>query len=147
MLGHLGINVPDLDAARRYYGELLPRVGFDLFVDGDDQFAYLPAGGKRGTFLFFYPARSPQPYSRQDTTGLQHLAFMVRSRTAVHEVHEWAQQAGSSVLHEPQEFPAVSTAVLRDVLARPLRAHARSRVSRRRRLTSKEPRLERHARP
>lgn len=105
MLGHLGINVPDLDAARRYYGELLPRVGFDLFVDGDDQFAYLPAGGKRGTFLFFYPARSPQPYSRQDTTGLQHLAFMVRSRTAVHEVHEWAQQAGSSVLHEPQEFP------------------------------------------
>ena len=24
MLGHLGINVPDLDAARSYYAELLP---------------------------------------------------------------------------------------------------------------------------
>lgn len=105
VLGHLGINVPDLDAARRYYGELLPLVGFEPFIVDEDQFAFMPAEGKRGTFLFFYPTRSQEPYSRHDTTGLQHLAFMVRTRAAVHEVHRWARGAGSTVLHEPREFP------------------------------------------
>lgn len=105
MLGHLGINVPDLEAARRYYGELLPLVGFEQFIDDEDQFAFMPDGGKRGTFLFFYPTRTPGPYSRHDTTGLQHLAFMVRTRSAVHQVHQWAHGAECIVLHEPQEFP------------------------------------------
>jgi catechol 2,3-dioxygenase-like lactoylglutathione lyase family enzyme len=104
MLGHLGINVPDLDAARSYYGDLLPRVGFEPYLDHADQFAFMPADGKRGTVLFFYPARSSQPYSRDDTTGLQHLAFMVKTRTAVHDVHQWALDAGSTVLHAPHEF-------------------------------------------
>lgn len=105
MLGHLGINVPDLEAARRYYGDLLPQVGFERYLDHDDQFAFMPAGGKRGTYLFFYPARSAQPYAHEGTTGLQHLAFMVPTRSAVRDVHVWARAAGSSVLHEPQEFP------------------------------------------
>jgi catechol 2,3-dioxygenase-like lactoylglutathione lyase family enzyme len=105
MLGHLGINVPDLEAARRYYRELLPLVGFEPFVDDEDQFAFVPAEGKRGTSLFFYPTRSPEPYSRHDTTGLQHLAFTVPTRSAVHAVHKWARGTGCTVLHEPRQFP------------------------------------------
>ncbi len=105
VLGHLGINVPDLALARHYYGGLLPLVGFELFVDDVDQFAFMPDRGKLGTFLFFYPSASPVPYSRHDTTGLQHLAFMVPSRGAVHEAHRWAQGSASTVLHEPREFP------------------------------------------
>lgn len=91
VLGHIGINVPDLVVARAFYGDFLPRVGFEVFVDEHDQFAFMPAGGKRGTFLFFYPTASAQPYSRQTTTGLQHLAFMVSTRAAVDEAHAWAQ--------------------------------------------------------
>ena len=59
MLGHVGINVPDLDAARRYYSAIMPLVGFELYLDADDQFAYRPMAGKPGTYLptylFFYP--------------------------------------------------------------------------------------------
>lgn len=105
MLGHIGINVPDLAAAHRYYRDLLPRVGFEPLLEADDQFAYMPAEGKRGTFLFFYPTRSHVPYSRHHTTGLQHLAFMVPTRSAVHDVHAWALGTGSSVLRDPQHFP------------------------------------------
>ena len=105
MLGHIGINVPDLEVARSYYGDLLPHVGFEVFVDEPDQFAFMPADGKRGTYLFFYPTTSRQSYSRHTTTGLQHLAFMVRSRTAVDEVHAWARGVGTEVLHEPRDFP------------------------------------------
>ena len=55
-LGHLGINVADLDGARDYYRSLMPLVGYEPFLDEADQFAFRPAAGKPGTYLFFYPA-------------------------------------------------------------------------------------------
>jgi catechol 2,3-dioxygenase-like lactoylglutathione lyase family enzyme len=108
VLGHVGINVPDLGAARRYYGTIMPLVGFELYVDADDEFAYRPASGKPGTYLFFYPSAEQSHYSRHQT-GLQHLAFMVRTRSAVHAVHtvvaELAAMSRGDVVHEPQVFP------------------------------------------
>jgi catechol 2,3-dioxygenase-like lactoylglutathione lyase family enzyme len=108
VLGHVGLNVPDLDAARRYYSALMPLTGFEIYLDGVDEFAIRPADGKPGTYLFFYPSAEQSRYSRHQT-GLQHLAFMVRTRSAVDAVHaavvELAAQFGGRVLHEPQVFP------------------------------------------
>jgi catechol 2,3-dioxygenase-like lactoylglutathione lyase family enzyme len=108
VLGHVGLNVPDLDAARSYYSALMPLTGFEVFLDAKDEFAYRPAGGKPGTYLFFYPSAEQAEYSRHQS-GLQHLAFMVRTRSAVRTVHaaaaELASQFGGRVLHEPQVFP------------------------------------------
>jgi catechol 2,3-dioxygenase-like lactoylglutathione lyase family enzyme len=108
VLGHVGLNVPELDAARRYYSAVMPLAGFEVFLDAEDEFAYRPAGGKPGTYLFFYPSAEQSEYSRRQT-GLQHLAFMVRTRSAVRAVHaaaaELAAQFGGQVLHEPQVFP------------------------------------------
>jgi catechol 2,3-dioxygenase-like lactoylglutathione lyase family enzyme len=108
VLGHIGINVPDLDAARRYYSAIMPLAGFEVFLDAEDEFAYRPMAGKPGTYLFFYPSAEVSEYSRH-RTGLQHLAFMVRTRSAVKTVHpavnELAAQFGGRVLHEPQVFP------------------------------------------
>lgn len=103
-LGHLGVNVEDLATARSYYGALMPFVGYEMFLDDRDQFAYRPAGGKPGTYLFFYPASEGGSYSR-NRVGLQHLAFMVKSRSAVHEVHRFVEQLDGEVVHEPQVFP------------------------------------------
>jgi catechol 2,3-dioxygenase-like lactoylglutathione lyase family enzyme len=104
MLGHLGINVPDLAAAKRYYDRLMPEVGFEEFLSADDQFAYRPAGGKPGTYLFFYPATEDSSYSRH-AAGLQHLAFVVKTRSAVRAVHRLVTDMGDEVLYEPQNFP------------------------------------------
>ena len=108
MLGHIGINVADLDGARRYYSAVMPLVGFEVFLDAEDEFAYRPAAGKPGTHLFFYPSADQSAYSRHQT-GLQHLAFMVRTRSAVAEVHsaaaDLAGRFGGRVLHEPRVFP------------------------------------------
>jgi len=104
MLGHLGINVPDLAAAKRYYAELMPLVGFELFLEADDQIAFRPAGGKPGTYVFLYPAMESGEYSRH-RSGLQHLAFMVKTRSAVRDVHEAVTRLGGDVVHEPQSFP------------------------------------------
>jgi catechol 2,3-dioxygenase-like lactoylglutathione lyase family enzyme len=104
VLGHLGVNVPDLEAARAYYRELMPLLGFTPFLDREDEFAYRPGGGKPGTYLFFYAATAPAPYDRGHP-GLQHLAFMVPTRAAVRVVHEHVLNVGGEVLHPPQEFP------------------------------------------
>jgi catechol 2,3-dioxygenase-like lactoylglutathione lyase family enzyme len=104
VIGHLGINVPELATARTYYDELMPVLGFELFLSDEDQFAFRPRSGKPGTYLFVYQATRPSQYSR-DHTGLQHLAFMVPSRSAVHDALGRAVELGSQVVHLPQEFP------------------------------------------
>jgi catechol 2,3-dioxygenase-like lactoylglutathione lyase family enzyme len=104
MLGHLGINVADLETARTYYDELMPMLGFETFIADPDQLAYRPRDAKPGTYLFLYVARSDQPYL-VDAVGLQHLAFMVSTRRAVVEVHRRALELGSAELHGPQVFP------------------------------------------
>lgn len=104
MLGHLGINVPDLGAAKAYYGQMMPLLGFEVFLSTEDQVAFMPADGKRGTFLFVYRAEQPGDFSRH-RTGLQHLAFMVPSRSSLRAVHARVVDLGSEVLHPPQEFP------------------------------------------
>src|SRR5437660_11531542 len=97
-LGHLGVNVPDLVPAREYDDRLMPLVGYEPFFATDDQFSYQPIGGKPGTRIFFYPAEERSDYSRR-RPGLQHLAFVVKTRAAVHAVHDWVVSQGGEVLH------------------------------------------------
>ena len=86
-IGHLGLNVADLEVARAYYDRLMPALEFELFLSDADQFAYRPAGGKPGTYLFVYPARAAA--ATPAAPGLQHVAFMVRTRSAVDGSTTW----------------------------------------------------------
>jgi catechol 2,3-dioxygenase-like lactoylglutathione lyase family enzyme len=103
-LGHLGVNVPDLAAARAYYDALMPLLEYEPFLDRESEFSYRPAGGKVGTYVFFYGALEDGLHTRH-RPGLQHLAFMVRTRAAVHRVYDWARERGCEIVHPPQEFP------------------------------------------
>lgn len=104
MLGHLGINVRDLARAKAYYDRVMPLLGFEPHLVAADQFAYRRLEAKPGTYLFFYPALEEASYSRH-RPGLQHLAFMVESRAAVHQVYDTIQALGSEVIHPPRLFP------------------------------------------
>jgi catechol 2,3-dioxygenase-like lactoylglutathione lyase family enzyme len=103
-LGHLGMNVRDVAGARAYYDRLMPLIDFVPFVSDDDHFSYRPANDKPGTFVFFYRALEAGAYSRH-RPGLQHLAFMARTRAQVHQVHEWARAQGAEIIYPPREFP------------------------------------------
>jgi len=120
VLGHLGVNVPDLERAAASYGPLMPFLGYEPFLTTEDALAFKPAGGKRGAYLFLYEATVEGAYSREHT-GLQHLAFTVPTRGAVLEVHRHVTREGGTVLHPPREWPQY-------LLARPVRHHARGRL-------------------
>jgi catechol 2,3-dioxygenase-like lactoylglutathione lyase family enzyme len=103
-IGHLGLNVVDLEVARAYYDRLMPAVEFEPFLSEADQIAYRPAGAKPGAYVFIYPALEAGDYSH-DRAGLQHLAFMVRTRSAVDQIHALVRELGSTVVHAPRNFP------------------------------------------
>ena len=103
-IDHIGIGVPDMVAAKRFYDEFMAVVGFrEWFPADESQFNYGPDGAP-GTQVFFYQAGEPAGHSRHGV-GLQHLAFGVASRSVVHEAHEWAVSHDADVLHEPRPFP------------------------------------------
>lgn len=98
-IDHVGLGVPDVDAARAYYDEFMPLVGFVREWD----LGYRPADWY-GASVFFYEALEPRDYSRH-RVGLQHLSFSVPTRDDVDEVHTWAAGRGHEVVHEPRLFP------------------------------------------
>lgn len=104
-IDHIGIGVPDLAAAKRYYDELMPVLGLTQWFPTSPvgEFNYGPDGA-RGTQVFFYQALEPDTYSRH-RTGLQHLCFFVASRAIVREAHEWAVAHDAEIVHAPREFP------------------------------------------
>lgn len=104
MLDHIGLNVPDLGAARTYYDSLIPFLGLEPFYTTDDEFGYQPTGGKPGTRIFFYKAPQPNDYVRKQV-GLQHLAFRARTRNQVDEAHAHSVELGSEILYAPRLFP------------------------------------------
>ena len=103
-LGHIGLNVTDLPRAKEYFDELMPMLALEPFFSTVDQFSYRPASGEVGATMFFYPALEAGTYSRYQP-GLQHLAFVVRSRAIVDQIHGWARGRGDEVIHPPREFP------------------------------------------
>ena len=104
MLDHLGLNVPGLEAAKAYYDELMPFLGFEPLFTTEEYVTYQPAEGKPGTRVFFYRAPLPNEYVRKNV-GLQHLAFRARSRGQVDDAHRKALDIGSEILFSPRLFP------------------------------------------
>lgn len=103
MLDHLGLNVPDIAIAKRYYDAIMPSLGFDPFFATDQEFSYKPAGDKPGTRIFFYTAPLKGDYVRKNV-GLQHLAFRARTRDQVDQAHATAVELGSNILYAPKVF-------------------------------------------
>jgi catechol 2,3-dioxygenase-like lactoylglutathione lyase family enzyme len=105
LIDHIGIGVPDLGTAKRYYDGLMPILGLKAWFPTapDGHFNYGPDGAI-GSQIFFYQALEPASHSRHGT-GLQHLSFMVSSRDIVREAHDWAVAQDAEVVHAPREFP------------------------------------------
>ena len=104
-IDHIGICVPDLAAAMRYYDALMPILGLAPWFPTTPEgvFNYGPAGA-RGPQVFFYQAGDHAAHSRHGP-GLHHIGFMVESRAIVREAHAWACTQGAEILNAPAEFP------------------------------------------
>ncbi|HET8621486.1 MAG TPA: VOC family protein [Acidimicrobiales bacterium] len=98
-IDHLGLGVPDVDAARAYYDEFMPLVGFVREWETGYR-----ATDWYGAQIFLYRTLEDGDYSRH-RIGLQHISFHVPTRADVHRVYEWAKERGHEIVHEPTLFP------------------------------------------
>ena len=96
---HFGLNVPDVEAAKAFYDEFMPLVGYmPYFGTG-----YVPTDWN-GAQIFLYPATEDGRHSRL-RSGLSHIAFLVNTRAEVHRAHEWAVARSLEVLNPPKPWP------------------------------------------
>jgi len=96
---HFGLGVPDVNAAKAYYDEFMPLVGYVR----EWEVGYRPTDWN-GAQIFLYPTLEGGDYSRH-RVGLQHISFHVPTRAGAHRVYEWAKERGHYIVHEPKLFP------------------------------------------
>ena len=98
-IDHIGLGVPDVAAAKAYYDEFMPLVGFVRQWETGYR-----ATDWYGAQIFLYPTLEDGDYSRH-RIGLQHISFYVPTRADVHRAYEWATARGHEIVHEPRLFP------------------------------------------
>ena len=103
LIDHLGLGVPDLGAAKEYYDKMMPLLGYEPYFAKERQFSYQRAQGKSGTYLFFYEADEAGDFSHK-RTGLQHIAFKLRSCGEVDAAHQLATELGSKTVRPPSVY-------------------------------------------
>ena len=96
---HFGLGVPDVAAAKDFYDEFMPLVGYmPQFGTG-----YVPKDW-RGAQIYLYESTEDGTYSRY-RVGLQHIAFLVPTRMDVHRIHDWARERGHEIVRAPKANP------------------------------------------
>jgi catechol 2,3-dioxygenase-like lactoylglutathione lyase family enzyme len=85
MIDHVGLNVRDLAASKRFYERSLVAIGYELMMEFDEAAGF----GKDGKPDFWLMAREP-------TGGSTHVAFACDDRKSVDFLHAAAVAAGGT---------------------------------------------------
>ncbi|MGH3446533.1 MAG: VOC family protein [Nocardioidaceae bacterium] len=100
MIGHIGIQVADVEASLAFYLHTFAPIGLHetmRFPAGDSLVVGL-SGPEEVPEFWLSPAAGHEAREL-------HLAFRAPDRAAVDAVHEAAVSAGTEVLHPPREWP------------------------------------------
>jgi catechol 2,3-dioxygenase-like lactoylglutathione lyase family enzyme len=95
-LDHIDLRVRDIDAARKFYGKILPAIGFtNKTSDDDDCVTYRATGEGMPEFFCFTVDPNHQPNGTR-------ISFWADTREEVDRVAEVVRQAGGKVLEGPE---------------------------------------------
>ena len=102
-LAHVVLTVSNWQAARAFYGKLLPQLGLRCVLDMDVFYYFV--GGR--TAIGIMPAEDAHKAERfvQLRVGLHHVCFRAREREDVDRLHEFLVEMGAKIVHPPEEGP------------------------------------------
>ncbi|MCU1674969.1 MAG: glyoxalase family protein [Frankiales bacterium] len=99
MLGHLGVQVADVEASLAFYLRVFDPIGMAEVMRHETPGGLVVGLGRGGNPSFWLsPAQSGE-------TREVHVAFLAPDRAGVDAVHAAAVDAGVEVLHAPREWP------------------------------------------
>lgn len=100
-IAHVFLTVSDWEAARAFYGRLLPELGMKPVLDGEGFFYCV--GGRTAVGIRACDEEHRGDRFAQGRSGLHHLCFRARSREDVEAAHALAAELGARVVHPPEE--------------------------------------------
>jgi catechol 2,3-dioxygenase-like lactoylglutathione lyase family enzyme len=102
-MAHVQLTVSNFEAAREFYGKLLPFLGLTPVMEFDG--FYYCVGGRTGVAI----SRADEEYRSerfvQRRVGLHHVCFRARERADVDRVHDLVREMGATVVHPPEDGP------------------------------------------
>ena len=105
---HVGLSVPDLDAAKRFFRDVL---GFDLVAEKPDYPAAFVSDG--AILLTLWQVADPQtatPFDRRANVGLHHLALKVADMESLQTLHKkLSETEGVAMEFDPEPISAGAT--------------------------------------
>lgn len=117
VIDHIQITVRDLSLAVEFYDRLMPLLGFDpdkrvrARIPTHD-FEVVEYSHPRLAFAITSPREAFRRDSihRRRPGSLHHLAFRVRSREDVDELHAKVKSIGATIVSAPREYPEYTPA-------------------------------------
>ena len=102
---HLIINVNDFARSRRFYGWLMPKLGYPGVTDGEGITGWY---GDAGSFwIKGAAARFSSDTFSKDRVGLCEIAFRAASRAQVDALARELEESGARILDAPREYAYV----------------------------------------
>jgi catechol 2,3-dioxygenase-like lactoylglutathione lyase family enzyme len=92
---HIDLRVGDMEAAQKFYGELLPALGFSVESGDDEWRTYQTPGERPEAFLGFTATRDHQPNENR-------IAFWAESRAEVDRLAQVVRRADGRNLEGPE---------------------------------------------
>ena len=102
-IAHVQLTVSNYEAAREFYGKLLPFLGMTQVMEFDG--FYYCVGGRTGVAISRADEEHRSERFVQRRVGLHHVCFRARERGDVDRVHELVREMGITVVHAPEDGP------------------------------------------
>jgi catechol 2,3-dioxygenase-like lactoylglutathione lyase family enzyme len=93
---HIDLRVTDMETARKFYGKILPQLGFLHESPGDDYYSFYAGGGERP--LEFFGLTEEKNYRPNSTR----IAFWADTREEVDRIAKLVRDAGGKNLEGPE---------------------------------------------
>jgi catechol 2,3-dioxygenase-like lactoylglutathione lyase family enzyme len=91
---HIDLRVIELEAAKKFYGRLLPELGFTISSTSDEWCIWLAPGGGPVEFFGFTAAADHRPNDNR-------IAFWAETRAEIDRIAEVVRQSGGLNLEGP----------------------------------------------
>jgi catechol 2,3-dioxygenase-like lactoylglutathione lyase family enzyme len=92
---HIDLRVGDMEAAQKFYGELLPALGFSVKSGDEEEPTYQAPGERPEPFLGFTAVKDHRPNENR-------IAFWAESRAEVDRLAQVVRRAGGQNLEGPE---------------------------------------------
>ncbi len=104
-IDHLMINANDYDQAVRFYGWLMPKIGYPHFESFSDPSQMTGYYGDSGSLWVVVsdPARGSDTFDK-GRVGLREIAFRADSRQQIDELARGISSHGGRILDPPREY-------------------------------------------